>query len=133
MCASMPTPTANDGPSTRLGVIEAPTMEAHVQKVVTRISARSSPGEPTRWPWCWQISAAARFAARSLGLQVLFDDVHGAFKPVPVMREQPDFYGRPGLLVLRHERIGQLNFRRAIAVVGEVPMAVNPVEQVFLR
>src|SRR3974390_294705 len=31
----MPTPTAADGPSTRLGVIDSPTIEAHVQKVVT--------------------------------------------------------------------------------------------------
>jgi hypothetical protein len=33
----MPKATAADGPSTRLGVADSPTMEAHVQKFVIRI------------------------------------------------------------------------------------------------
>jgi hypothetical protein len=34
MFAAIPTPTAIEGPSIRLGVIDSPMMESHVQKVV---------------------------------------------------------------------------------------------------
>src|SRR5271170_8474325 len=36
----MPTPTAIDGPSTRLGVIDSPIIEAHIQKVAKAVPAQ---------------------------------------------------------------------------------------------